>query len=93
MEKKLTELIGQPNVWLYIKSSNGWIKNVEIINVNSETITFRYEQESDLETKVWEKTTRMDNILEVDVRFASLPKCKQKIEEMRNKFTKLLEQD
>jgi hypothetical protein len=93
MEKKLTELIGQSNVWLYIKSSNGWIKNVEIINVNSETITFRYEQESDLETKVWEKTTRMDNVLEVDVRFALVPKCKQKIEDMKNKFTKLLEQD
>jgi hypothetical protein len=93
MENKLTELIGQPNVWLYIKSSNGWIKNVEIINVNSETITFRYEQESATETKVWEKTTRMDNVLEVDVRFASVPKCQEKIEDMKNKFTKLLEQE
>jgi hypothetical protein len=93
MESKLNELIGQPNVWLYIKSSNGWIKNVEILNVNSETITFRYEQESETETKVWEKTTRMDNVLEVDIRLAALPKCKQKIDDMKNKFTKLLEQD
>ncbi|MBE9046179.1 hypothetical protein IQ255_17500 [Pleurocapsales cyanobacterium LEGE 10410] len=93
METKLRELIGKSNIWLYIKSSNGWLKDVEILDVGSETLTFRYQYESSSETKIWEKTTRLDNILEIDVRLIAVPKCEQKIQDMRNKFTRLLEQE
>jgi ABC-type histidine transport system ATPase subunit len=93
MEKKLRELTGQPNIWLYIRSSNGWIKNVEILEVNSETVTFRYEHESDAESRIWEKTTRLDNIVEVDIRVLAMPKNNQQVEDMRSKLSKLLEQD
>jgi ABC-type histidine transport system ATPase subunit len=93
MEKKLRELTGQPNVWLYIKSSNGWIKNVEILEVSSETVTFRYEHESEAESRIWEKTTRLDNIVEVDIRVLAMPKNNQQVEDMRSKLSKLLEQD
>ena len=93
MESKLRELIGQPNVWLYVQSSNGWLKNVEILEVETNTVTFRYQHESSAEVKIWEKTTRLDNILEIDVRLVSVPKCEQKIQDMRNNFTRLLEQE
>ncbi|NJK49683.1 hypothetical protein HC931_17420 [Candidatus Gracilibacteria bacterium] len=93
MEKKLRELTGKPNVWLYIRSSNGWIKNVEILEVNSETVTFRYEHESEAESRIWEKTTRLDNIVEVDIRVLAMPKNSEQVEGMRNKLSKLLEQD
>ena len=93
MEKKLKELIGQPDIWLFIKSSNGWVKNVEILDVDSDTVSFRYQHESSAETKVWEKTTRLDNIVEIDIRVAAVPKCEQKLGNMRNKLTKLLEQE
>ncbi|MDJ0633045.1 MAG: hypothetical protein QNJ34_07630 [Xenococcaceae cyanobacterium MO_188.B29] len=93
MEAKLKELIGHSNIWLFIKSSNGWVKNVEILDVDSERVSFRYQQESSAETKVWEKTTRLDNILEIDVKVAAIPKCEQKLGEIRNKFTRLLEQE
>jgi ABC-type histidine transport system ATPase subunit len=93
MEKKLRELTGQPNVWLYIKSSNGWIKNVEILEVSSETVTFRYEHESEAESRIWEKTTRLDNIVEIDIRVLAMPKNNQQVEDMRSKLSKLLEQD
>ncbi|MDJ0593056.1 MAG: hypothetical protein QNJ72_24240 [Pleurocapsa sp. MO_226.B13] len=93
MERKLKELIGQSDIWLFIKSSNGWVKNVEILEVNSETVSFRYQHESSAEVKVWEKTTRLDNILEIDIRVAAVPKCEQKLKDMRNKFTRLLEQE
>jgi hypothetical protein len=53
MENKLRELIGQPNVWLYVTSSNGWFKNVEILDVNASTVTFRYEYESATENLIW----------------------------------------
>lgn len=91
MENKLKELIGQPNVWLYLQSSKGWIKNVEILDVDREILTFRYEERSHAETKVWEKTTRLDNVLEVDVRLVTIPKCQQQIENMRNKLTEIWE--
>jgi hypothetical protein len=93
MEKKLRELIGQPNVWLYVTSSNGWIKNVEILNVDAETITFRYHHESETETKIWEKTTRINNIAEIDIRFLAVPKQNQQLEDIKTKLSKLLEQE
>ncbi len=93
MEKKLRELIGQSDIWLYIKSSNGWVKNVEILDVDSDTVTFRYQHESSSEVKVWEKTTRLDNILEIDIRVIAVPKCEQTLNDMRDKFTRLLEQE
>lgn len=93
METKLQELIGQPNVWLYVKSSNGWVKNVEILEVESDTVTFRYQHESNEEVKVWEKTTRLDNILEIDLRVVALSKCEEKIQDVKNKLSRLLEQE
>lgn len=93
MESKLRELIGQPNVWLYVKSSNGWIKNVEILDVNPETVTFRYEHESEAESKIWEKTTRIDNIVEVDIRILAMPRNERQVEDMRTKLSKILEQE
>jgi hypothetical protein len=59
MEDKLKELIGQSNVWLYIESSKGWVKNAEILEVANKTVTFRYEHESESEKRTWEKTTRV----------------------------------
>ena len=93
MESKLRELIGQSNVWLYVQSSNGWLKNVEIIEVKSDTVTFRYQHESSTEVKIWEKTTRLDNILEIDLRLVAVPKCTQQIERMKNNLSRLLEQE
>lgn len=93
MESKLKELIGQSNVWLYMKSSNGWLKNVELLEVSQDTVTFRYQHESPSEVKIWEKTTRLDNILEIDIRLVAVPKCEQKIQKMKDKFTRLLEQE
>ncbi|MEM8720243.1 MAG: DUF6679 family protein [Cyanobacteria bacterium P01_G01_bin.39] len=93
MESKLKELIGQSNVWLFIKSSNGWLKNVEILEVDSDIVTFCYQHESATQTKVWEKTTRLDNILEIDIQLVSMQKCPQQMFEMKQKFTRLLEQE
>jgi hypothetical protein len=73
MEDKLRECIDRPDVWLYLKSSNSWLKNVKILNVNSETVTFRYEQTSETENKTWEKTTRIDNIAEIDLCVLAMP--------------------
>ena len=93
MESKLRELIGQSNVWLYVQSSNGWLKNVEILEVESDTVTFRYQHESSIEAKIWEKTTRLDNILEIDLRLVAVPKCPQQIKQMKSNLSRLLEQE
>ena len=93
METKLQELIGQPNVWLYVNRSNGWANKVEILEVASDTVTSRYQHESAEEVKVWEKTTRLDNILEIDLRVVALSKCEEKIQDVKNKLSRLLEQE
>lgn len=90
MEEKLKELIGHPDIWLFIRSSNGWVKDVEILEVNPETVSFRYQHESNAETKVWEKTTRLDNVLEIDIRVTAIPKCEEKLQNVRSRFTRLL---
>lgn len=92
MEKKLKEIIGQSDIWLFISSSNGWVKNVEILDVDSETVSFRYQHESTSEVKVWEKTTRLENILEIDLRVTAIPRCEEKLQDVRNKLTRLLEE-
>lgn len=91
MESKLQELIGQQNVWLLVKTSNGWLKNVDILDVNGDTVTFRYESESEVERKIWEKTTRIENIAEIEIRLMSMPKDNKKVQDLRQKFSKLLE--
>ena len=93
MEKKLKELVGQNSVWLYVKSSSGWFKNVEILEVTDSTITFRYESESDIERKLWEKTTRIDNIAEVEVRLLTVPKVDKKLDAIRGQLSRLLDQE
>ena len=93
MEAKLKKLIGQSDVWLFVQSSNGWLKNVEVIEVNSTTVTFRYQQESPLEIKVWEKTTRLDNILEIDVMKSNRSKCQDELDTVRDRLTRLLDQE
>ncbi|ARV61219.1 hypothetical protein BZZ01_23715 [Nostocales cyanobacterium HT-58-2] len=93
MQSKLKELIGKPNVWLFVKSSNGWLKNVEILDVDSDTVTFRYEHESEAEKRIWEKTTRIDNIAEIEVRLLTLPKNDKQVQDIRNRLSKLLEQE
>ncbi|MGD1909762.1 MAG: DUF6679 family protein [Rivularia sp. (in: cyanobacteria)] len=93
MESKLQELIGQPYVWLLVKSSNGWLKNVDILDVNSDTVTFRYESESEVDRKIWEKTTRIDNIAEIEIRLMAMPKGNKKIQALRHKFSQLIEEE
>lgn len=93
MEKKLRELIGQSNIWLFIRSSNGWVKNVEILDVDSETLSFRYQHESSAEIKVWEKTTRLENVLEIDIRVTAIPRGEEQLKDMRSRLTRLLEQE
>lgn len=73
MEEKLRKCIGQSDVWLFVKSSNSWLKNVQILDVNSETVNLRYEQPSETENKTWEKTTRIDNIAEIDICVSAMP--------------------
>lgn len=93
MEKKLKELVGQNSVWLHVKSSNGWFKNVEILEVTNTTITFRYESESEVERKLWEKTTRIDNIAEVEIRLLTVPKVDKKLDAIRGQLSRLLDQE
>jgi hypothetical protein len=56
-------------------------------------VTFRYQHESNEEVKVWEKTTRLDNILEIDLRVVALSKCEEKIQNVKSKLSRLLEQE
>ena len=94
MERKLKELIGKPGVWLYIESSSGWFKNVEILEVGDNIPTFRYESESSTERKVWEKTTRIDNVAEIEVRLVVVPKINNpQLADIRGQLSKLLQKE
>ncbi|MEL6470692.1 MAG: DUF6679 family protein, partial [Cyanobacteria bacterium J06623_4] len=77
-----------------IQSSSGWFKNVEILEVGDNLLTFRYESESDTERKVWEKTTRVDNVSEIEVRLVVVPKPNNpQLADIRGQLSKLLQQD
>lgn len=94
MEGKLKELIGTSGVWLYIQSSNGWFKNVEILEVGDNVLTFRYESESSTEHKVWEKTTRINNVAEIEIRLIVVPKINTpQLADIRGQLSKLLQKE
>jgi hypothetical protein len=93
MREKLQELIGQANVWLYIKSSSGWVRNAQVLEVTDKTVTFRYEHETATERRYWEKTTRIKNISEIDVKLLSFPKEETQVAHLKHKFTDLLERE
>jgi hypothetical protein len=94
MEGKLKELIGKSGVWLYIQSSSGWFKNVEILEVGDNVLTFRYESESNTERKIWEKTTRIENVSEIEVRLVVVPKIDNpQMADIRGQLSKLLQKD
>ncbi len=94
MEGKLKELIGKSGVWLYIQSSNGWFKNVEILEVGDNVLTFRYESESNTERKVWEKTTRISNVAEIEIRLIVVPKINTpQLADIRGQLSKLLQKE
>ena len=94
MERKLKELVGKPGVWLYIQSSSGWFKNVEILEVGNSVLTFRYESESDTERKVWEKTTRIANVSEIEVRLIVIPKPNNpQLADIRGQLSRLLQKE
>ena len=94
MEEKLKELVGKPGVWLYIQSSSGWFKNVEILEVGNNVVTFRYESESDTERKVWEKTTRIANVSEIEVRLVVIPKPNNpQLADIRGQLSRLLQKE
>lgn len=94
MEGKLKELVGTPGVWLYIQSSNGWFKNVEILEVGDNVLTFRYESESNTERKVWEKTTRISNVAEIEIRLVVVPKINTpQLADIRGQLSKLLQKE
>jgi len=94
MEKKLKDLVGKPGVWLYIQSSSGWFKNVEILEVGDNMLTFRYESESDTERKIWEKTTRVDNVSEIEVRLVVVPKPNNpQLADIRGQLSRLMQKE
>jgi hypothetical protein len=43
--------------------------------------------------QIWEKTTRINNIAEIDIRFLAVPKQNQQLEDIKTKLSKLLEQE
>lgn len=94
MEGKLRELVGKLGVWLYIQSSNGWFKNVEILEVGDNMLTFRYESESDTKRKIWEKTTRIDNVSEIEVCLVVTSKANTpQPADIRGQLSRLLQKD
>lgn len=94
MEGKLRELIGKPGVWLYIQSSSGWFKNVEILEVGEDILTFRYESESETDRKIWEKTTRISNVSEIEARLVVVPKPNNsQMADIRGQLSRLLQQE
>lgn len=94
MEGKLRELVGKSGVWLYLQSSQGWFRNVEILEVDSQVLTFRYESESDTERKVWEKTTRIENVAEIEVRLVTVPKIDTpQLTDIRGQLSRLLQKE
>lgn len=90
MKDKLKSLIGKPNVWLYLGSCNTWFKEVRILEVTEDWVTFRYSTITHEISSFWERTTRIDNITDIDIEISNVPLYEGHLKNLKDKLSEIV---
>lgn len=92
MKDKLKSLLGKPNVWLYLDSCDTWFKDVRIIEVTENLITFRFSAINNDVLSVWERTTTIDNVTDIDIEISNVPLCEENLKELKHKLSEMVKE-
>lgn len=61
-------------VCLFLRDQQRWIERAQILDIEGDLVTLRYETEEDDETCAWEEMVRLESIGSVTRKLASVPK-------------------
>ncbi len=90
MKDKLKSLLGKPNVWLYLDSCDTWFREVRILEVTENLITFRFSALTNDVLSVWERTTRIENVSDIDIEISNVPLGEDNLQEIKQKLSEIV---
>ncbi|NMG59748.1 hypothetical protein E1H12_14780 [Geitlerinema sp. P-1104] len=61
-------------VCIFLRDQQRWIDRAQIIDIEGDLVTIRYESDEDDEICAWEELVRLDSIGSVSQKLASVPK-------------------
>lgn len=61
-------------VCVFLRDQQRWIDRAQILDIEGDLVTIRYESEEDDEICAWEELVRLDSIGSVSQKLASVPK-------------------
>jgi hypothetical protein len=62
------------DVSVFLRDQQRWIEDAQIIALEGDIVTIRYEMEEDYETSSWEEIVRLDSIGSLSRKLASVPR-------------------
>ncbi len=61
-------------VWIFLRDQQRWIERAQILDIEGDLVTVRYESDEEDEVCSWEEMIRLDSIGSVMQRLATVPK-------------------
>ena len=61
----------QRPVWIYLIDQQRWIEEAQIVAIEGDLVTFRYDEQDDGDHHTWEESVRLASIGAVSTRLAS----------------------
>lgn len=62
----------QRPIWVFLRDQQRWIERAQILDIEGDLVTLRYETEEDDETCAWEEMVRLESIGSVTRKLASV---------------------
>ncbi|ASC73997.1 hypothetical protein XM38_049710 [Halomicronema hongdechloris C2206] len=61
-------------VWIYLRDQQRWIERAQILDIEGDLVTVRYETDEDDELSSWEEMLRLDSIGSIMQKLATVPR-------------------
>jgi len=75
LHRKIYQLCeAKSDVWIYLRDQGRWLERAQILDIEGDVVTIRYETEDDDEVCSWEEMVRLESIGAVTQRLSSFAK-------------------
>ncbi|QEY33456.1 hypothetical protein EVJ50_08435 [Synechococcus sp. RSCCF101] len=58
-------------VWVFLRDQQRWIEEAEVVELEGDLVTLRYDSDDDEDVQRWEESVRLDSIGAVSIQLAS----------------------
>jgi len=58
-------------VWVFLRDQQRWIEEAEVVELEGDLVTLRYDSDDDDDVQRWEESVRLDSIGAVSIQLAS----------------------